>query len=30
MTLDFASVLQIIMFVVAFYITYVCLTKDVF
>jgi len=30
MTLDFASILQIIMFVVAFYITYVCLTKDIF
>lgn len=30
MTLDFASILQIIMFVVAFYITYVCLIKDVF
>ncbi len=30
MTLDFVSILQIIMFVVAFYITYVCLIKDVF
>jgi len=30
MTLDFATILQIIMFVVAFYITYVCLIKDIF
>ncbi len=30
MTLDFATILQLIMFVVAFYITYVCLIKDVF
>ncbi len=30
MTLDFATILQIVMFGVAFYITYICLTKDVF
>jgi hypothetical protein len=30
MTLDFATILQITMFVMAFYITYVCLTQDVF
>lgn len=30
MTLGFETDLQIIMFVVAFYITYVCLCKDVF
>ena len=30
MTLDFETVLQIAMFALAFYITYVCLTKDVF
>ncbi len=30
MTLDFETILQIVMFVAAFYITYVCLIKDVF
>lgn len=30
MTLDFETLLQIAMFVVAFYLTYVCLTQDVF
>lgn len=30
MTLDFTTILQIALFVLAFYLTYLCLTKDVF
>ncbi len=30
MTLDFETIVQLVMFVVAFYITYLCLAHDVF
>lgn len=30
MTLDFETIAQLVMFVVAFYIAYLCLVKDVF
>lgn len=30
MTLDFETIVQLVMFVVAFYFTYLCLVHDVF